>query len=532
MSAELNLDPIQIEEQLVRIISSPGFKNSGILTDFLNFVVTNTIQGNGQNLKEYVIATNVLKRSGEFNPQNDAIVRIHAKRLRDALERYYQNSGAGDIIRISIPKGRYMPVFEENKQIDNKTLKKTEHLKSKNDLKPLIAVLPFRNSSDEKKTQNICSIFCHNLSIELTRFEEIGVVADNISWNEHDKKKSLDEMSRNLGLDYILTGGCFSLGNIHEVTIELISTKEMEQIWAEKFTITKTESENIETYKLIIKKIITIIGGFFGLIYRNILNTQPERAIPENSYFFAVYWYKYYQFHTSQNAYNEALVAIKSAVNNNPQNGLLSSILADIYLNMYVCDFQQESNSFEKGIQCAHNSINIDPLCQHAHLMEVWAWTLMHSPKEAINAAEKCIAINPANPWIGGAIGFGCICTGEYDMGYEIITNIMKTSPLYHWVGYFALSMYCIAHQQYNEALIWAEKINRLGFVWDPILKTSLLGILGDRIKMKKAVEELYKAKPDIEKRARIIIDILLTDEKLKLKIIEGLILAGIPVEN
>ena len=76
----------QIMDQVSKLLKSPEFKRSKILSDFLKFIVRETLKGNEDSLKEYVIATEVLHKSSDFNPQLDAVVRIHAGRLRNLLE--------------------------------------------------------------------------------------------------------------------------------------------------------------------------------------------------------------------------------------------------------------------------------------------------------------------------------------------------------------------------------------------------------------------------------------------------------------
>jgi adenylate cyclase len=57
------------------------------------------------------VATQVLGRKADFDPNLDPIVRIMAGRLRRALERYYATHGRQDQVRIDIPKGSYVPIF-------------------------------------------------------------------------------------------------------------------------------------------------------------------------------------------------------------------------------------------------------------------------------------------------------------------------------------------------------------------------------------------------------------------------------------
>ena len=95
----------EINLQLQQILASPAFKNSPTLSKFLSFIISETLLERQQQLKEYNIALNVLNRSPHFNPQDDAIVRIHAGRLRRALNEYYMIHGINDPIIIHVPKG-------------------------------------------------------------------------------------------------------------------------------------------------------------------------------------------------------------------------------------------------------------------------------------------------------------------------------------------------------------------------------------------------------------------------------------------
>jgi hypothetical protein len=58
------------------------------------------------------IATEVLGRSADFDPQTDSIVRVEMGRLRNALDFYYATHGANDPVRIKFERGSYRPKFE------------------------------------------------------------------------------------------------------------------------------------------------------------------------------------------------------------------------------------------------------------------------------------------------------------------------------------------------------------------------------------------------------------------------------------
>ena len=52
-------------------------------------------------------------RSPGYNPNEDNIVRSQARLLRLKLEHHFANEGSHEPVVITIPKGRYLPVFEK-----------------------------------------------------------------------------------------------------------------------------------------------------------------------------------------------------------------------------------------------------------------------------------------------------------------------------------------------------------------------------------------------------------------------------------
>ncbi|MEO1201922.1 MAG: tetratricopeptide repeat protein [Pseudomonadota bacterium] len=107
-----SLDRQSILNQRDRILASDMFVSSRRMREFLDFLVSEAVQGRADRLKEMVIGTAVFGRDESFDPRVDSIVRVEAGRLRSKLRDYYAVPGADDPIVIRIPKGGYAPVFE------------------------------------------------------------------------------------------------------------------------------------------------------------------------------------------------------------------------------------------------------------------------------------------------------------------------------------------------------------------------------------------------------------------------------------
>jgi adenylate cyclase len=106
-----SIPPQVIQDALQRVVASRDFMNSERKRRFLKFVIQETLAGRADRIKAYSIALDAFDRDPSFNPAADPVVRIEAGRLRRCLEHYYLGEGAADRIRITIPKGSYVPHF-------------------------------------------------------------------------------------------------------------------------------------------------------------------------------------------------------------------------------------------------------------------------------------------------------------------------------------------------------------------------------------------------------------------------------------
>src|SRR5215469_13222918 len=90
------ISPKAGHDQVDRILSSDLFSNACNLIRFLRFIVDQTLEGHGEDLKEYRTGVEVFGRGENFDPKDDTLVRVKARNLRAKLASYYESVGAGD----------------------------------------------------------------------------------------------------------------------------------------------------------------------------------------------------------------------------------------------------------------------------------------------------------------------------------------------------------------------------------------------------------------------------------------------------
>ena len=94
--------PEEVYAELDLLIRSPIFNRSEKLQRFLRFVCETTVRGDGPQINEYLIGSEVFRRGADYNPSEDSIVRRHAHAMRQKLQEYYATEGADHAVRIEI----------------------------------------------------------------------------------------------------------------------------------------------------------------------------------------------------------------------------------------------------------------------------------------------------------------------------------------------------------------------------------------------------------------------------------------------
>ena len=211
-------------EQLDRILASTTFRQVDRLKRFLSFVVTETLAGRGDQLKEYVIGVQVFDKDSSFDPRADPIVRVQARRLRARLVRYYREEGGSDVVLIELPKGGYTPVFKNRDGLGSGRRSTAPTLAGQN----TIAVLPFADHSATHDLGYFCEGLRHETIHRLAKLEALRVLA--IQPAEPTSAGPTDYANR---VAMLLTGAVRTSGDRLRVTVHLVDTATASYLWSE-----------------------------------------------------------------------------------------------------------------------------------------------------------------------------------------------------------------------------------------------------------------------------------------------------------
>lgn len=272
------IDPADVRAALDRMLASQAFVNAGRLSRMLRFVVERTLDGQGGQLKEYLLGVEVFDRPSEYDPRMDSIVRVEARRLRAKLSEYYETDGANDALRIRLAKGGYAPTFERAQPggspmpvfpeatarprrpaipvalIVTGLLLVAAALyfrpTSARVVSPqpavTVAVLPFHVFSGREDDRRLADRLTDGVTTELARVAAIGVAAHTSARQYRDPQRSVGEIGQALGVKVVMEGTAHVDDQLVRLEVRLADVARGRKLWVEDFVARRDDLDGLE----------------------------------------------------------------------------------------------------------------------------------------------------------------------------------------------------------------------------------------------------------------------------------------------
>jgi hypothetical protein len=100
-----------VQQQLEKLLATPLFHSSKRYPSFLKFVVSRSLAGQTDQLKERILGVEIFGRATDYDTNTDPIVRVTAAEIRKRIEQYYQDPSHSQEIRLYLPAGSYAPQY-------------------------------------------------------------------------------------------------------------------------------------------------------------------------------------------------------------------------------------------------------------------------------------------------------------------------------------------------------------------------------------------------------------------------------------
>lgn len=524
--------PEKIHSELNKITKSGAIK-SDRHKRFLSYIIEETLAGRSDHIKAYTIATEVFARGDDFDSTSDPIVRVEAGRLRRALEHYYLTAGSNDSLRITIPKGGYLPNFDthpgdkpqESFRPEPPSLAPPAHSE------PSLLVMPFEYQGYEDSYKYFADGLCEEIIIALNQYKELRIISGDTSNIASNGSQDLTHICKKLHTRFALTGLIRVNDSFLRVSVQLHDSIAGTQIMGRQYEYPNNQRNLFAIQDDITRQVVLNTADIYdGAITRTITSEWPQTQSHSSSYD-ALLRLHFYNSCFSAKAYHEARKAIEIAVKADKNNARIWAAFAEITGDGYAHGFTDVDRDtiITQALNAARHAISLDRTDDYAY------WTLAVTAIEArdrdaaISAAESMIKLEPP-PSTHALAGWTLALAGQWERGLEILHKNMEVLQLYPGWLHHAPFLNYYRQGKYQDALGEAMKVNVPMLVWDPVERAAALGQLGKTDAAKIAVKEITSLHPDFAGNPRRYLDCFIMQDDLVDHLIEGLIKAGCPI--
>jgi serine/threonine-protein kinase len=365
--------------QLNHILNSNAFQNAARLRAFLSFVVNESLSGRQAAIKEYTIGREVCGRSVSFDPKADPIVRVDANRLRSRLDVYYETEGARDSIRITLPKGTYVPVFKEC------AAPKTEAGQNS------LAVLPFVNLGPAGEHDYFADSLTEELIHSLARLGGIRVIARSSVFFFKGRAENARDIGVRLNVDHLLEGSIRVSGERLRIAAQLTDVHRGWLLWSDKF---ECVWHNVFTVQ---DEIVASITDALRIRLTGESGSALFAHVTENVEAYAEYLRgRYFWNQRTPESLCASIRCYEQALGHDPQCAPAYSGIADSLMVMALNDQEPTLTLMPRARAAVHKAIEVRPgwpeaLASRGSVRSVFDWDWQGGARDF----EEAIRRNP-----------------------------------------------------------------------------------------------------------------------------------------
>ncbi|MFQ5757280.1 MAG: BTAD domain-containing putative transcriptional regulator [Acidiferrobacterales bacterium] len=363
--------------------------------------------------------------------------------------------------------------------------------------KPALAVLPFRNMSQDPDQEYFADGVTEDLITSLSSIRWLFVIARNSSFTYKGQSPNVQDVASALGVRYVLQGSVRKAENRVRITAQLVDSTTGTHVWANRY-----DRDLEDIFALQDELTETIIGAIEPELGK--AERQRARSMrPENLDAWDLYQrglaqlYKY-----TKESLTQAQQLFLRAIELDPDLSPAFSASAEAYyigLVYGLADSPEQNRN--KALVAARRAVELDSTDSAAHCTLGRVYYLRREHDLAIPELEIALELNPSFAWAHYGAGAALVFSGRAKEAIPYLEHAIRLSPRDPYMGSFLVRM-ADAHlfmRQYDKAVEWARKaLREPHFQWSRhAVLVSALGHLGRSDEVHRALDELLRLRAD-----------------------------------
>jgi len=372
----------------------------------------------------------------------------------------------------------------------------TPRIRSKTD-KPSIALLPFVNMCGDPGQEFFANAVTENIITGLSKFRDLLVIASTSTFTYKGKSVKIEDVSRELGVQYVLEGSVQKAGDRVRITAQLIDGDNGRHVWAERYD--RGFEDIFAVQDEVTDMIVASLAAGYGGRLRKAWQSRSEQIGTRN---FQAYDYLQRGMDTFNRYTREDLERAREIFQNAIE---LDPKYAKPYAKIswsHICDVnlgwsEDSAASFDKALEFAKLAVARDD-------DEPWGYWAMagyylfctQEHNRAVAAYDKALEINPNDADVLNDFGQCLSYAGRANEAVEVVRRAMRLNPHYpeYWVMQFGPILFDARH--YEDSIATLGSLRSVDTISVQLYLAASYAALGQRDKARKAIDRVLQLDP------------------------------------
>ncbi len=322
--------------------------------------------------------------------------------------------------------------------------------------KPSIAVLPFENMSGDPEQDFFADGMADDIITALSRMPWFFVIARNSSFTYKGRAVDVKQVSKELGVKYVLEGSVRKAGNRLRITAQLIDATTGQHVWADHYD--RQISDIFEIQDEVTQAIVgTVAPEFLSVEAKSARRKDPAQLDAWE----CVVCGRAHLWKMGREDAVEARQLFERAIELAPNGEFGMADLALVhFLEFYYRWSDSAEQSLEEMLRTAEMAVGADDHDPWALTVLAWALTFAHRADKALPPVERAIEQSPNFAPAIGCRGLVLAAIGEADQAIDCFRKAVRLSPRDRFMVFWYMGLYWthFIEGRYEEAVKIAQQ--------------------------------------------------------------------------